>query len=126
MEPIRPIRTEEDHAAALAEIDRLMSAKPGSSEEDRLDVLATLVSAWEDEHMPLGPADPVEAIRFNMEQHDRTQADLAELLGSRARASEILSRKRRLTLDMIWSLHTEWGIPLESLAAPYDLAGTAA
>lgn len=126
MNAIKPIRTEADYRAALTEIDRLMGAAPGSAEEDRLDVLSTLVSAWEDEHVALAAADPVGAIRFHMEQHDRSQADLAALLGSRSRASEIMSRTRRLTIEMVWKLHVEWGIPLESLAAPYSTVGRVA
>jgi antitoxin component HigA of HigAB toxin-antitoxin module len=126
MNSIKPIRSEADHRAALAEIDRLMDAAPGSAEEDRLDVLSTLVSAWEDEHVALAAADPVEAIRFHMEQHNRSQADLAALLGSRSRASEIMSRTRRLTIEMVWKLHVEWDIPLESLAAPYPTVGRVA
>jgi HTH-type transcriptional regulator/antitoxin HigA len=126
MNAIKPIRTEADHRTAVAEIGRLMDAAPGSAEEDRLDVLSTLVSAWEDEHTALAAADPIEAIRFHMEQHDRSQTDLAALLGSRSRASEIMSRTRRLTIEMVWKLHVEWGIPLESLAAPYPTVGRVA
>jgi HTH-type transcriptional regulator/antitoxin HigA len=126
MNAIKPIRTEADHRTAVAEIGRLMDAAPGSAEEDRLDVLSTLVSVWEDEHTILAAADPIEAIRFHMEQHDRSQTDLAALLGSRSRASEIMSRTRRLTIEMVWKLHVEWGIPLESLAAPYPTVGRVA
>jgi len=119
---IRPIHTDEDHAAAVSEIAALWGAAPGSSEGERLDVLATLVDAYEDKRWPLPDADPVEAIRQSMEMEGRTQADLAALLGSAPRASEILSRKRALTLPMIWALHRAWRIPAEALVKPYSLA----
>jgi HTH-type transcriptional regulator / antitoxin HigA len=112
---LRPLRNDQDHAQALAEIERLWNAAPGSSEHDRLEVLALLVSAYEDLHWPIDPGDPVEAIEFQMEQAGHTQADLAKLLGSRSRASEILSRKRPLTMEMAAKLHRVWRIPAECL-----------
>jgi HTH-type transcriptional regulator/antitoxin HigA len=119
---ITPIRTDADHRAALATIDRLWHAPAGSEDADRLDILATLVERYESDRYPVGSADPIEALKAHMAWTDRTQADLAEVLGSRARASEILSRKRSLNLDMIRRLHTEWRVPLEALIGPYPLA----
>lgn len=119
---IKPIRTDEDHAAAVAEIERLWDAQPGTSEHDRLEVLATLVDAYEEKRWPIDLPDPVEAIKFRMEQAGYTQSDLSRLLGSRPRASEILNRQRHLTLDMVWTLSTEWKIPAECLIRPYPLS----
>ena len=117
---IHPIRTE----AALKDIETYLDreAEPGSSEADRFDVLATLIEAYERERWPIDPRDPVEAIRYCMEQQGRSQSDLAVLLGSRSRASEILSRRRPLTLEMVRKLHLEWRVPAESLLGAYDLA----
>jgi len=119
---IRPIRTVADHEAALAEIERLWHAAPGTSDHDRLEVLGTLVSAYEDREYPIEAPDPIEALKLYMEQQGKTQADLAMLLGSRSRASELLNRKRCLTMEMAWKLHTEWRIPAASLIRPYDTA----
>lgn len=98
---IRPIRSEEDYEAALAEVDTLMDAAPGTLEGDRLDVLVTLIEAWEARHWPIETPDPIDAIRVRMEQKNLRQRDLEPMIGSRARVSEILSRKRSLTLPMI-------------------------
>ena len=121
---IHPIRTEADYEAALKDIETYFDREPelGSSEADRFDVLATLIEAYERERWPIDPRDPVEAIRYCMEQQGRSQSDLAVLLGSRSRASEILSRRRPLTLEMVRKLHLEWRIPAESLLRAYDLA----
>lgn len=118
---IRPIRTDDDYEAALGEIERLWGAEPGSAEGDRLDVLATLVEGYEDKRWPIDPPDPVDAITFRMDQGGLTQADLADLLGSASRASEILNRRRPLTLEMIRRLCSQWKIPAESLIRPYEL-----
>lgn len=120
---IRPIRTETDYELALREIEPYFDREPepGSPEADRFDVLATLIEAYEREHWPIDPPDPVEAIRYCMERQGYTQSDLAALLGSRSRASEILKRRRPLTLEMVRKLHQEWGIPAESLLQPYEL-----
>ncbi len=112
---IRPIRTEADHAAAVRRMEALWEAAPGTPEDDELDVLATLVDAYERQRWPIEACSPVDAIRFSMEQNDRSQRDLAELLGSRSRASEILSGRRGLTLEQIKLLHVRWHIPLEAL-----------
>lgn len=121
---IRPIRSEADYDAALREIAVYFERepKPGTKGADRFDVLAALIGAYEDKHWPVEPLDPVEAIRYRMEQAGLTQAKLAVLLGSRSRASEIMSRRRPLTLDMAWKLHRAWNIPAESLLRPYRLA----
>jgi HTH-type transcriptional regulator/antitoxin HigA len=112
---VRPIRTRKDHKSALAEIERLWDAKPGTSDYDRLDVLTTLVEAYERRHFALPAPDPVHAILFRMEQQGLSRKDLEPLLGSRARVSEVLNHKRALTLSMIRALHEKLGIPAESL-----------
>jgi len=119
---VKPIRTNADYEAALLELKKLWGAKSGTIQGDRLDVLATLIDAYESQHFPMDPPDPVEAIRYCVEQQGRSQSDLAVLLGSRSRASEILSRRRPLTLEMVRKLHLEWRIPAESLLRAYDLA----
>jgi HTH-type transcriptional regulator/antitoxin HigA len=96
-----PIRSEEDYEAALAEIDRLMDAVPGTRNGDRLDVLVTLVEAYEARHWPIDVPDPIDAIRIRMEQKQLRQRDLEPMIGSRGRVSEVLSRRRALTLPMI-------------------------
>jgi HTH-type transcriptional regulator / antitoxin HigA len=118
---LRPVRTEADYEAALAEIDRLMDAAPGTPEGDRLDILTTLVEAYEERHHPIEAPDPIAALEYFMEQRGVTRADLVPLLGSRSRVSEILNRKRRLTIDMAWRLHRDLGIPAEAVIKPYKL-----
>lgn len=112
---IRPIKTETDYDAALSEIDRLWGADDGSAEGDRLDVLLVLVDHYEAKHHPIDPPDPVEAIKFRMEQMNLTRKDLEPMIGSRARVSEIINRRRPLSLPMIRRLHQSLRIPLESL-----------
>jgi HTH-type transcriptional regulator/antitoxin HigA len=112
---IRPIHTEADHDAALARIEALWDAQPGSPDHDELEVLAVLVSAYEDRRWPILPPDPVDAIKFHMEQNGLKQKDLAGVIGSVSRASEVLNRRRSLTVEMIKSIHTAWSVPLESL-----------
>lgn len=119
---IYPIRTEADHQAALAEIERLLDAAPGTPEADKLEILATLVERYEDGMWPIPEADPVEVIRFMMEQRGEGQSGLATLFGSASRASEILNRRRALTMEMVWKLSREWHIPAELLVRPYELA----
>jgi HTH-type transcriptional regulator/antitoxin HigA len=118
---IRPIKTEADYAAALAEIERLFDAKPHTPEGDRLDVLTTLVEAYEDEHCPVPAPDPVEAIRYCMESRGLSAEDLAPYFGGRQRVREILGRKRALTVDMICRLHTGLGISADVLIQRYRL-----
>jgi len=112
---IKPIRSEEDYRATLREIESLMSAVAGSAEGERLDVLATLVEAYERQHFPLELPDPVEAIKFVMEQRGLTVKDLEPMIGRANRVYEILNHKRPLTLKMIWKLHRDLGIPAECL-----------
>lgn len=121
---IRPIKTDADYEWALAEVTRYFEQQPepGSTEGDRFDVLSDLIAAYEERHFPLPDADPVEALRAFLEATGRTQQDLAALLGSAPRASEILRRKRALTVDMIGKLSKEWGIPADVLVRPYRLA----
>ncbi len=112
---IRPIRTEADHSAALARIEALWDARPGTPEHDEIEVLAILTAAYEDERWPIFPPDPIDAINFHMEQNGLKQKDLAGVIGSVSRASEVLGRHRTLTVDMIRAIHAAWSIPLESL-----------
>jgi HTH-type transcriptional regulator/antitoxin HigA len=112
---IHPIRTDADHAAALGRIEALWDAQPGTPEHDEIEVLGILVAAYEDERWPIFPPDPIDAIKFHMEQNGLRQKDLAGVIGSVSRASEILGRHRTLTVDMIRAIHAAWSIPLESL-----------
>ena len=123
---VRPIRTESDYQAALAEIDRLMDAAKDTPDGDRLDVLATLVEAYERRHFPMDLPDPVEAIKFVMEQRGLTAKDLGPMIGRSNRVYEILTGKRALTLPMIRRLHDGLGIPLESLVGRSDTVSHAA
>jgi len=115
MNTIKPIRTEADYDAALVEIDTLMEAELGSPEGEQLDIFVTLVEAYEAQHWRIDPPDPIEAIKLRMQQRGLTRQDLEKVLGSKSRVSEVLNRKRPLTLDMIRRLHDLWGIPAESL-----------
>ena len=117
---IRPIKTEADYEAALAEIEELFEAEPGTPEGDRLEVLTTLVEAYEDVHYSIPSPDPVEAIRYYMESRGLVRRDLEPYIGSRARVSEILNRKRPLSLTMIRRLNKELGIPADVLIEPYE------
>ena len=112
---IAPIRTQRDYRRVLKEIDRLMAAKLGTPEGDRLDVLVTLVEAWERKHYPLDFPDPVAAIKYHMDQNGLQPRDLIPFIGSRNRVHEVLNGKRSLTLKMIWRLHKGLGIPAELL-----------
>ena len=112
---IKPIKTKADHRRALKEIESLMSARPGTVQGERLDVLVTLVEAWERKNVPMDPPDPVEAIKFHMELAGLTPKDLVPMIGRLNRVYEVLGRKRPLTLTMIRRLHRELGIPAESL-----------
>jgi HTH-type transcriptional regulator/antitoxin HigA len=117
---IRPIKTVADYEAALKEIESLFDAEPGIPEGDRLDILITFVEAYEDENYDIPAPDPVEAILYYIESRGLTRADLEPFIGSRARVSEILNRKRPLTLAMIQRLH-QLGIPAEVLINPYKV-----
>ena len=120
---IKPIKTEADYDAALQEIERLMETdiEPDTSVGDHLEVLVTLVEAYEAKHYPMTLPDPIEAIKNRMEDLELTRKDLEPLIGSRGRVSEILNRKRLLTITMIRKLHEVLHIPLEVLAQPYDI-----
>jgi HTH-type transcriptional regulator / antitoxin HigA len=115
---IKPVRTKSDYRAALEEIDGLMAARPGSPEGERLDLLVTLVEAYERKHFPLDLPDPVEAIRFAMDQRGLSAKDLEPMIGRSNRVYEILNRKRPLTVKMIWRLHKGLNIPAECLIRP--------
>ena len=115
---VKPIRSKADHAAALAEVKRLWGAKAGTPKGDRLDVLATLIDAYESTHYPMDPPDPIEAIKFRMEQQSLTRRDLEEMIGTRTRIAEVLNRKRGLSIGMIRRLHARLGIPAEVLIRP--------
>jgi HTH-type transcriptional regulator / antitoxin HigA len=112
---IAPIKTQRDYRRVLKEIEGLMRAGRNTPAGDRLDVLVTLVEAWERKHYPLDLPDPIEAIKYHMEQSGLEPADLVPYIGSRNRVHEVLNRKRRLTLKMIQRLHEGLGIPAESL-----------
>ena len=115
---IKPIRTERDYERTLREVERLMDAKEGTAEEDRLDVLATLVDAYESKHFPIDPPDPIEAIRFRLEQQGLDPSALIGVIGGRSRVYEVMQRKRPLSLEMIRRLHERFGIPADVLIRP--------
>ena len=112
---VKPIKTKADYQDALARVEKLMSAKLGTNKGDELDVLATLVEAYEQKHFPIPTADPIEAILFRIEEQGLERKDLEPLIGSRHRVSEVLSRKRSLSIEMIRRLHIGLQIPLEIL-----------
>lgn len=113
---IKPIRTEQDYQAALKEIEQLFEAVPGSPEGDRLEILVTLVEAYEAKHYPIpDPDDPVQVVEYYMESRELSRTDLAAYLGSKERVSEFLNRKRTLSLEMIRKLHAGLGIPSDLL-----------
>jgi HTH-type transcriptional regulator/antitoxin HigA len=120
---IRPIRTEADYDWALAEIAPYFEhePEPGTPQADRFDVLASLIGYYEDRVWPIEAPDPVDALKFRMEQAGLSQGDLATLIGSKPRASEILNRHRRITMEQAYLLHREWKIPAEVLIAPSKL-----
>ena len=116
---IKPIKTETDYADALDRLELIFDSKKGSAEGDELEILGILIEKYEDEHFPLGFPDPIEAIKFRMEQMGYTQTDLAKVVGLKSRASEILNKKRKLTLEMIRLLHDKLQIPTEVLVQAY-------
>lgn len=116
---IKPIKTEADYEAVLKEIEQLLEAKPGTSEADRLEVLTTFVEAYEEKHYAVPLPDPIEAILYHMESRGLSRRDLEPFIGSRARVSEILNRKRPLTVEMVRNLHKGLGISAEVLIQPY-------
>jgi HTH-type transcriptional regulator/antitoxin HigA len=112
---VKPIRTQKDLREALDRIDEIIDAKYGTTEYDELEILSTLVESYEEKHCPVPPPDPVEAIKFRMDQLGLKQNDIAKYLGGKSRASEVLSRKRPLSLRMIRNLHSKLHIPSDSL-----------
>ena len=122
---IKPIKTKADDRAALKEIETLMMARRNTPEGDRLDVLVTLVEAYERKHYAIDLPDPVEAIKFAMEQRGLSVKDLVPMIGAPNRIYEVLNRKRPLSLKMIWRLHKNLGIPAESLIRPMEESAAA-
>jgi HTH-type transcriptional regulator / antitoxin HigA len=118
---MKPIRSEADHEAALAEIEGLWGAKSGTPEGDRLDVLATLIDVYEAKRHPMDPPDPIEAILFRMEQQGLTRKDLEPMIGPRNRVADVLNRRRSLSIEMIRQLHDRLGISAEVLIRPSRL-----
>lgn len=119
---IKPIKTDADYQAALKEIESLMMAEVDSPEGEKLDVLVTLIEAYEAKHFPMDLPDPVAAIKFEMERKGLTVKDLEPMIGKSNRVYEVLNHKRSLTLKMIWKLNRELGIPAESLIKPPAIA----
>jgi HTH-type transcriptional regulator / antitoxin HigA len=117
---LKPIRTKADYKAALAEVERLWGSKSGTPKGDRLDVLATLIDVYENQHYPMDPPDPIEAIQFRMEQLGLTRKDLEPLIGTRARVAEVMNRKRSLSIDMIRRLHQQLGISADVLIRRHE------
>ncbi|MDR2031323.1 MAG: transcriptional regulator [Azoarcus sp.] len=123
---IHPIRSERDYAIALRELEAYVDnePEPGTPEDERYEVLLTLVQGWEAVHYPIDPPDPVDAIRFRMEQAGLTPKDLTPAIGRLNRVYEVLNGKRALTLTMIWKLHEMFGIPAESLIRPQKVTSS--
>lgn len=121
---IKPIKTEKDYNAALKEVEKLFGAVPGTLEGDQLEILSTLIEAYEDAHYDIPSPDPIEAINYFMESRGLTRTDIEQYIGSRARVSEILNRRRPLTLPMIQRLHTGLGIPADVLVKPYRVGSS--
>jgi HTH-type transcriptional regulator/antitoxin HigA len=116
---IKPIRTKKDYQRAIERLEVIFYAKPGSKDGDELEILSILIDNYEKTHYPVGFPDPIEAIKFRMEQLNLQQKDLASLVGYKSRVSEILSKKRKLTLHMVRKLHRELSIPTEVLVKEY-------
>ena len=123
---IKPIKTKRDYAAALMEVERLFDAKSGTADGDRLEVLTVLISVYEEKHHPIPLPNPVDAIHYYMASRGLTRRDLEKYIGSRARVSEVLNRKRAITMEMIRNLHRGLGIPAEVLIQPYRTVKDAA
>lgn len=116
---IKPIKTEQDYNQALERLEAIFDAKPGTAQGDELEILGILIERFEDEHFPIGLPDPIEAIKFRMEQLGYSQNDLASVIGLKSRASEILNKKRKLSLEMIRNIHSVMKIPTEVLIQAY-------
>lgn len=123
MMDVRALHNDDDYQWALAEVARYFENEPapGTEDADRFDVLSALLKDYEDRHFSIPDADPIQVLHFAIENMGRSQSELATILGSRARASEILGRKRRLTLDMIREISAAWNLPIETLAGAYEL-----
>jgi HTH-type transcriptional regulator/antitoxin HigA len=118
---IKPIRTDKDYEEALQRVEFLMDAREGTTEFDELEILSTLIENYEAKHFSIDIPDPIEAIKFRMEQEGLKQKDIAEFFGNKVRVSEVLNKKRRLTLDMVRNLHDNLSIPYDSLLNRYEL-----
>ncbi|MCB0488040.1 MAG: helix-turn-helix domain-containing protein [Cyclobacteriaceae bacterium] len=116
---IKPIKTKKDYQQAMSRLEEIFDARRGTKEGDELEILGILIDQYEEEHFPIDLPDPIEAIKFRMEQLGYSQADLAKLVGHKGRASEILNRKRKLSLDMIRQLHDKLNIPTDVLIQAY-------
>jgi len=116
---IKPIKTKKDYEQAMIRLENLFDAKKGTQKGDELEILSLLIEKYEDDKFPIDLPDPIEAIKFRMEQSGLTQTDLANIVGQKSRASEILNRKRKLSLEMIRQLHIKWRIPTEVLVQAY-------
>jgi HTH-type transcriptional regulator/antitoxin HigA len=116
---LKPIKTKKDYQQALDRLELIFDAKKGTKEGDELEILSILIDQYENEHFPIDLPDPIEAIKFRMEQLGYTQTDLAKVVGLKSRASEILSKKRKLSLDMIRQLHEKLNIPTDVLIQAY-------
>lgn len=123
---VRPVRTKADHRWALKEVERLWDAEPGTPDGDRVDILVTLIEAYESEHFPIAAPDPIAAIEFMLEQKRLTRRDLEPAIGSRGRVSEVLTRKRPLTLPMVRALSALLDIPVQVLAQAYAMRSAGA
>ncbi|MBI4946050.1 MAG: helix-turn-helix domain-containing protein [Bacteroidetes bacterium] len=116
---IKPIKTKKDYQDAMKRLEQIFDARSGSKEGDELDILSMLVEKYEDEHFPIEAPDPIEAIKFRMEQMGYKQKDLEKMIGYKGHVSEILNRKRKLTIEMVRNLHNKLRIPLEALVQVY-------
>ena len=116
---IKPIKTKKEYKVALERLEEIFDARPNTKEGDELEILSMLIEKYEDEHYPIESPDPVEAIKFRMEQMGYKQKDLAKIIGYKGRVSELLNRKRKLTLEMVRNLHNKLRIPLEALVQAY-------
>ncbi len=116
---IKPIKTEKDYQKALTRLEEIFDSRPGTPDGDELDILALLIERYEDEHYPIEAPDPIEAIKFRMEQMGYKQKDLEKIIGYKGHVSEILNKKRKLTLEMVRNLHEKLNIPLNALIQAY-------
>jgi HTH-type transcriptional regulator/antitoxin HigA len=121
---IKPIKTEQDYLNMLNRIENLMDAKPNTPQMDELEILTTLIEAYEEQNYKIDAPDPISAIMFRMEQEGLKQKDLVPVIGSKSRVSEILNKKRKLTIEMIRNLHEKLHIPIESLFLDYKTNGS--